>query len=64
MIMNPEGLLSAETKPNGIPALCLDYPLRPQFLAQLVVPRDMNTAEAKRLCAFIETLVTKRGNEQ
>lgn len=37
-------------------SLCYDYPLRPDFLAQLVVPRDISRAEAKRLCAFIETL--------
>lgn len=38
--------------------LCLDFPMRPDFLAQIVVPRHMTLAEAKRLCAFIETLVT------
>jgi len=38
-------------------ALCYDYPLRPNYIAQLVVPRDMTTAEAERLCKFINALV-------
>jgi len=38
------------------PALCLDYPLRRDFLAQLVVPQDLTELEARRLCAFIATL--------
>lgn len=32
------------------------FPLRADFLAQLVLPRDMKTAEAQRLCAFIRAL--------
>lgn len=35
---------------------CYEYPLRPDFTAQVVLPRDLTTAEAKRLCAMIETL--------
>lgn len=42
-----------------IPTLCLDFPLRPDFLAQLVIPREMYEYEAKRLCAFIMTLALK-----
>lgn len=38
--------------------LNLSYPLRADFLAQVVVPRDMNELEAKRLGAFILTLAT------
>lgn len=36
--------------------LNLSYPLRPDFLAQIVVPRDLSQLEAKRLGAFILTL--------
>jgi hypothetical protein len=40
---------------NGLP---LSFPLRPDFLAQVVVPRDLTTAEAKRLSAFLLTLAS------
>ena len=36
--------------------LALDFPLRPDFMAQVVVPRNLTAAEAKRLCAFLLTL--------
>jgi|PlaIllAssembly_1097288.scaffolds.fasta_scaffold1856607_2 hypothetical protein len=42
-------------------ALCLPYPLRPDFLAQVVVPRDMTIVEAERLCAFVLALVMPKG---
>jgi hypothetical protein len=29
------------------------YPLRSDFLAQIVIPRDLNTIEAKRLAGFL-----------
>lgn len=41
------------SRPSG---LNLSYPLRPDFLAQIVIPRDLNQLEAKRLGAFILTL--------
>lgn len=34
------------------------FPLRSDFLAQLVLPRDMKTIEAQRLCAFIRALAS------
>jgi hypothetical protein len=34
------------------------FPLRPGYLAQIVVPRDMSKAEADRLCAFVLSLAT------
>jgi hypothetical protein len=34
----------------------LEFPLRPNFVAQFVVPRDMTLAEARRLKAFLKTL--------
>jgi len=36
--------------------LVLPYPLRPGYLAQIIVPLDMTKDEAARLCAFISTL--------
>lgn len=42
--------------PTTTQSLCFSYPLRGDFLAQLVVPRNLTATEAKRLCAFIETL--------
>lgn len=40
-----------------IPSVCLEYPLRPDYLAQLVLPQDLTLREAQRLCEFIRTLV-------
>lgn len=37
-------------------ALALPFPLRPTFLAQVVVPRDLTTDEAERLCALVTAL--------
>jgi hypothetical protein len=36
--------------------LCIDFPMRKGFLAQVVVPANMSPVEAKRLCAMINTL--------
>jgi hypothetical protein len=36
--------------------LTLSYPLRTDFLAQIVIPRDLNTIEAKRLAGFLLTI--------
>lgn len=38
---------------TGLP---LSYPLRPDFLAQVVIPRDLTSEEARRLGAFLLTL--------
>ena len=38
------------------PGLPFAFPLRPDFLAQVVVPRDMTSIEARRLTRFIMTL--------
>ena len=40
---------------GGLP---LAYPLRPDFLAQVVIPRDLKVEEAKRLGAFLLTLAS------
>jgi hypothetical protein len=37
-------------------SLALPFPLRPTFLAQVVVPRDLTRDEAKRLAAFLDAL--------
>lgn len=45
--------------PPAAPAssgLSLAFPLRQDFLAQVVLPRDLKSDEAKRLAAFIATL--------
>lgn len=36
--------------------LSFAFPLRQDFLAQLVLPRDMKLEEAQRLCAFVRAL--------
>jgi hypothetical protein len=36
--------------------LTLSYPLRSDFLAQIVIPRDLSTTEAKRLAGFLLTI--------
>ena len=36
--------------------LALPFPLRPNYLAQIVIPRDMTKEEADRLCTFIQAL--------
>jgi hypothetical protein len=43
----------APAQPDGI---ALDYPLRPDLLAQVVVPRDLTVEEAHRMGAFLVTL--------
>ena len=47
----PKALLP--TRPDGI---ALEYPLRPDLLAQVVVPRDLTVEEAHRMGAFLVTL--------
>jgi hypothetical protein len=38
---------------SAVVGLNFDYPIRPDFLASLIVPRDLNVAEARRLTAFL-----------
>jgi len=38
------------------PSMSLDYPIRSDLLAQVVVPRDLTVEEAHRMGAFLETL--------
>jgi len=44
------------TGPSPSPSLVMNYPLRDNFMAQVVLPRNLTTEEARRLCAFIRTL--------
>lgn len=37
-------------------SLALPFPLRPTFLAQVVIPRDLTKDEARRLAVFIDSL--------
>ena len=37
-------------------SLALPFPLRPTFLAQIVIPRDLTKDEARRLAVFIDSL--------
>jgi hypothetical protein len=55
----PAAHTPARTEPVSLATeanLALPFPLRPGYLAQVVIPRDMTKAEASRLCAFIQTL--------
>jgi hypothetical protein len=38
--------------------LAYNFPLRPDFMAQLVLPQDLSTKEARRLADMLATLVT------
>jgi hypothetical protein len=50
----PVGHSTGSASPSaGLP---LSYPLRPDFLAQVVIPRDLTAEEARRLGAFLLTL--------
>jgi len=42
--------------PASGPEISLEYPLRPDLLAQVVVPRDLTVEEARRMGAFLVTL--------
>jgi hypothetical protein len=37
-------------------SLMMPFPLRPTFLAQVLIPRDLTKDEATRLCTFIQAL--------
>ena len=41
-------------------AYVLPFPMRADFLAQIIIPRDMTNQEAERLCAFIRAFVSTR----
>lgn len=51
-------LPEAPSRPAVAAGLSLEFPMRPDFLAQVVVPRDMKVDEARRFSAFIMTLAS------
>jgi hypothetical protein len=51
--VRPQPSAPAPARPDGI---ALDYPLRPDLLAQVIVPRDLTVEEAHRMGAFLVTL--------
>ncbi len=54
-----EPVQSTPTSPvNASAGLPLSFPLRSDFLAQVVIPRDLTSDEARRLGAFLLTLAT------
>jgi hypothetical protein len=44
-------------------AIAYPYPLRDQFTAQLLLPRDITKHEADRLIAFLHSLVIDEESE-
>lgn len=36
-------------------SILLDYPLRPDFMAHLILPRDLTAHEASQIVAFLQT---------
>jgi hypothetical protein len=50
-----EGPRPAEERAEGS-GISLDYPLRPGFLAKVIVPRDLTVDEARRMGIFLLTL--------
>ncbi len=46
----------AEPHRQGTSGLSLEFPMRADFLAQVVIPRDMKVVEARRFSRFILTL--------
>ena len=47
------GTAASLTTPGS---LAMAYPLRENFVAQIVLPRNLTNDEARRVCAFIRTL--------
>lgn len=56
--MSPHAVLPRASASDT--SLTLPFPLRPDFLAQITVPRDMTKDEAKRLAVFIDALAQDR----
>lgn len=52
-----------DAPPRPIPAsLCYDFPMRADYNAQLVIPRNMTVREAERLCEFIKAIAASSDN--
>ena len=51
--VRPRAGIPAPARADGI---ALEYPLRPEVLARVVIPRDLTVEEARRMGAFLITL--------
>lgn len=60
-VTEAHSLLDSESKPPFTQGLCLPFPIRADFDAQLIIPVDMTHAEASRLSAFVFTLAAPDG---
>lgn len=49
--------------PVAVRWLELPFPLRPDFTATLIIPRDLTSAEAERIAAFINALTLPNDSE-
>lgn len=52
----PKALEKREAETMASSGLTLSFPLRSDFLAQVVIPRDLTAIEARRLGAFLLTI--------
>jgi hypothetical protein len=52
--MTDDDALTLTPQPRSV---CHHFPMRPGYLAQVVLPADLTTAEAKRLQDFLMSLV-------
>ena len=52
---------SAASLPGVTSGLVHSFPLRQDFIAQVVLPLDLRAEEAKRLCAFVSALAVDFG---
>ena len=51
-VVSAKSVVGTATQTN----LAMPFPLRPNYLAQIVIPMDMTKDEANRLCNFIQAL--------
>ncbi len=57
VISRNTGVLTFDSLARTTPtAMAMEYPIRDNFMAQVILPRGMTSEEARRLCAFIRTL--------
>jgi hypothetical protein len=51
------------TTSAGVRWISYSLPLRPDFMATLDLPRDLSSAEAERIAAFVRTLAIPSDSE-
>ncbi|CAN5317710.1 hypothetical protein BH23GEM4_BH23GEM4_21890 [soil metagenome] len=59
----PVRLSETDTPPNRL-ILTIPFPLRPDFLASIQIPRDLKSSEAERLATFIRTLAVDVSSDE